>query len=144
MAVFNGCMQYAPPPRSEEPGISFVTRLKAPAGAANTEPAVASVRNVGGQITHVLIGNTAYPLSGIPIYVTARATVSMEKQPDSLCSLMLADGGASLRIEGGVPADINGRRIAHAAALMPGDAVSFSGTDLVLRNIKVVDMNAAK
>ncbi|MBI2994608.1 MAG: hypothetical protein HYY48_10595 [Gammaproteobacteria bacterium] len=146
MAVFTGCMQFVPPPRSADPGLSFVTRLKAaaaPAPAA-TDVTARSPEELNGEVTHVLIGSTAYPLASAPIYVSSGARVADVKAPDSVCSLALGAGGATVRIEGGVPAYLNGRNIAQAAPLRPGDAITFAGSDLVLLNINVVERHAAR
>jgi len=146
-AVFRGCNVNLENIRSAGPALSFVTTLPAtqsPVISAGNPSMVQkktgpSENGTAPAATHVLINNRAYTLDKTPLYLSTSGQASRKRDKNMHCSARLAERGVELKPEVDLTMFVNGNRISGSATVMPGDTVTFDGSDTVVRFIEVIE-----
>ena len=141
-SVFKGCQMNLMTIRSSGPSLSFITTLPATKSPIITISKQQSPKKTErnppqtAQTTHVLINNRAYPLNGV-LYLSANGNVSKSADDNSHCSVGLKGLSAELKPVSNLAVYINGNRVSSAVNTVPGDTVSFAGSDTIIRFIEV-------
>jgi len=144
-AVFQGCNINLQNIRTAGPSLSFITTLpsaKTPQIPAVRLRPITSVTAVNPQAsstaTHILINHRASALTSQPIHVSADGSLAngQDDRPRH-CSFRLGNQGALVSPEGELTVFLNGHRLTAATPASPGDAISFAGSDTIIRLIEV-------
>jgi hypothetical protein len=77
--------------------------------------------------THLLVQHLAYPLTHIPLHLTARGTVQRAVAPDTVANVSLDAGGSKVEVTPDAGVLLNGQRIVGSARLSPGDHLTIAG-----------------
>lgn len=142
-SVFQGIYRNHEHIHTPEPPLSFVTSLPASSEPsvvpveADTGPAAMENAAVPENVTHILIRDRAVPLTGRPLYLSANGDIENNKHDNSHCSIIRTDESVVVRQDGELRLYINGHRINGACSVVPGDTLSFAGSDATYRFIHV-------
>lgn len=145
-AVFQGCNINLQNILTAGPSLSFITSLPSakypliPATLQKTagRPAVTANPQVTSVATHILLNHRACALTAQPIYVSADGTLANgQADKPRHCSFRLGSLGAEVMPESELTVFLNGHRLTAARPVIPGDTISFAGSDNVIRLIEV-------
>jgi hypothetical protein len=144
-AVFQGCHINLQNIRTAGPSLSFITTL--PSAKTPQIPAIrrmpissktAISQQTGSTATHILINHRACALTSQPIYVSADGTITHgQGDRPRHCSFRLGNQGALVSPEGELTVFLNGNRLTTERPTLAGDAISFAGSDTIIRLIEV-------